>query len=120
MRMAGLRHAFARRGGTREDIPLDQRYLLEVVGENTRGKQAGDAAADNHGMVKGAARHGVAPPLCKLLRPIFPRSAGHLPVTEGRLALTTTSEQRREAHCRPAGAPSPICIRQTAPVSPIK
>src|SRR5215204_6309317 len=66
MRMGGLRNAFARCGGPREDIPLDQRYLLEVVGENTRGKQAGDAATDNHGLAKGAARHGVAP-LCKLL-----------------------------------------------------
>jgi hypothetical protein len=58
MRMGGLRDAFARRGGTWEDIPLDQRDLLEVVGENTCGKQAGDAATDNDGMAKGAARHG--------------------------------------------------------------
>ena len=66
MRMGGLRDTFARCGGPREDIPLDQRDLLEVVGENARGKQAGDAGTDNHGLAKGAARHGVAP-LCKLL-----------------------------------------------------
>jgi hypothetical protein len=66
MRMGGLRDAFARCGRPWEDIPLDQRDLLEVVGENTRGKQAGDAGTNNHGMAKGAARHGVAP-LCKPL-----------------------------------------------------
>ena len=61
-----MRDAFARCGGSWEDIALDQRDLLEVVGENARGKQAGDAATDNHGLAKGAARHDVAP-LCKLL-----------------------------------------------------
>ena len=62
-----------------EDIPLDQRDLLEVVGENTRGKQAGDAATDNRGMAKGAARHGVAP-LCIL---ITDRALRHPAVLQG-------------------------------------
>jgi hypothetical protein len=47
---AALRDALAGLHAIRQGVALDERYLLEVVGEHPRGQQTGHPAADDDGM----------------------------------------------------------------------
>ena len=54
--MPSLRHAFPRSGPTRDDILLNQRDVLEMIGENASGEQARHAGACNDRMPKSQSR----------------------------------------------------------------
>ena len=60
--VATLRNALARTGRRRALVALDERYPLEVAGEDARGEQPADAAAGNQRMAKGADCDSLGPP----------------------------------------------------------
>src|SRR3954467_7251733 len=52
----------------------------------------------------------------KTFHPGFPRQAAHPGTFVDRIVSTTTCAQRQEADCPVWSAPTPACIRETAPV----
>jgi hypothetical protein len=65
MCVGALRHALAGLRRASNLIALDQGHLLELVGENPRSEETGNAAAGNNGMVTRTARHSVTSILCR-------------------------------------------------------
>ena len=59
--VAPLRDAAARQPVDRELVPVEDRDLLEVVGEDTRGRQAAHAPPDDDGVFTVLATHGGPP-----------------------------------------------------------
>ena len=57
MRMAALGNAFARFRSSSAGVALHQRHLLEVVGQNARSEEAGDAPADDDHMAQWTIGH---------------------------------------------------------------
>jgi hypothetical protein len=58
--MPPLRHTFARCRLTPDHVLLDQRDLLEVIGESASGEQARHAGTCNDHMAESGSRHGLS------------------------------------------------------------
>ena len=70
--MPSLRHAFPGCRLTRDDILLDQRDVVEMIGENASGEQARHAGACNDRMPKLRGRHRLSFSNCLTILPEEP------------------------------------------------